>query len=464
MGDLFRPAGPVRLSAAALALVLSGAALVFPAFGQVGPTAAPAKAAPASPPSPPTDLDAKKQELRGLEESMSAEDDKRHKMLADIESIRTDRVRLSAALIDTTQKVRDAELKVATVESRLDTMTGSEDAIKQSLQGRRGVIAEVLASLQRMGRKPPPAILVSPDDILSSIRASMLLGAVVPELRQEAEALASDLSDLQHLRQSISVEKDALAHEVAGLGEERQRLGALIEARQAAQAAAESALGGEQGRADDLARRATSLKDLVARMEGEVASAKRAGDAARNADEDRRKAAEADANSIKERVAAGPFRDPARLSPAVGFADAKAMLFLPVAGRLYKTFGTPSEFGGEEKGLSLVTRPQAVVTAPADGWIAFSGPYRSYGQILIINAGDGYYIVLAGMGRVSVSPGQFVLAGEPVATMGDGSVKTAAAIALGATEPILYVEFRKDGMAIDPSPWWAKAELEKVRG
>ena len=48
--------------------------------------------------------------------------------------------------------------------------------------------------------------------------------------------------------------------------------------------------------------------------------------------------------------------------------------------------------------------------------------------------------------------------------MGDGSVKTAAAIALGAAQPVLYVEFRKDGTAIDPSPWWAKAELEKVRG
>ncbi len=67
-------------------------------------------------------------------------------------------------------------------------------------------------------------------------------------------------------------------------------------------------------------------------------------------------------------------------------------------------------------------------------------------------------------GSDNVTPGQFVLAGEPVGIMGDGSVKTAAAIALGAAQPILYVEFRKDGAAIDPSPWWAKAELEKVRG
>ena len=82
----------------------------------------------------------------------------------------------------------------------------------------------------------------------------------------------------------------------------------------------------------------------------------------------------------------------------------------------------------------------------------------------IINAGGGYYVVLAGMTRINVDVGQFVLVGEPVAAMGDGTVKTAAAMAIGAAAPVLYVEFRKDGAAIDPGPWWAKPDVEKVRG
>ena len=68
------------------------------------------------------------------------------------------------------------------------------------------------------------------------------------------------------------------------------------------------------------------------------------------------------------------------------------------------------------------------------------------------------------MERVNVKVGQFVLAGEPVAIMGDGSARNAVAIAIGATQPVLYVEFRKDGTSIDPGPWWAKTDLEKVRG
>jgi septal ring factor EnvC (AmiA/AmiB activator) len=159
-----------------------------------------------------------------------------------------------------------------------------------------------------------------------------------------------------------------------------------------------------------------------------------------------------------------PFKDPARLAPASPFADAKGMLPMPATGVLQRGFGAPDGFGGAEKGMLIATRPQAIVASPCDGWAAYAGPYRSYGQLLIINAGQGYYIILAGMDRINVNVGQFILAGEPVAVMGDGSAKTAAAIAIGAVQPVLYIEFRKDGAAIDPGPWWAKPELQKVRG
>ena len=148
----------------------------------------------------------------------------------------------------------------------------------------------------------------------------------------------------------------------------------------------------------------------------------------------------------------------------MAFASTRGTLSPPVGGAVLRRFGEDDGLGGAEKGTLFATRAGAVVTAPADCWIAYAGPYRSFGQVLILNAGGGYYIVLAGTDRVNVSLGQFVLAGEPVASMGDGSTKTAAAVALGAAQPLLYVEFRKDGATIDPGPWWAKPELQKVRG
>lgn len=457
------PIGVGRLGAFAAAAWMGGLAGIGAVSAQAPPSTAPdvADHGALTGPKPPDDP---KQQLEGVEATLSQSDEQRRKFEADIEEARTDRLRFNAALIQTTEEVRAAEAKVAQTTARLDALTGSEEAIRHSLELRQGVIADVLASLQRLGLKPPPAILVRPDDVLKTIRTSILLGAVLPQLRDQAETLATDLTELNRIRTSIASDRDTLASQVATLGAETIRLQGLIDARQHAQADAEANLGQERVRAADLARQATSLKDLIGRMESGVASARKAADAAHAAEDNLRKAAEADSDSIKAKVAAGPFRDAARLQPAVPFAETKGLLPLPASGRFVKVFGQPDGFGGTEKGLSLATPPKALVTSPADGWVAFSGPYRTYGQVLILNLGGGYYCVLAGMGHVDIAPGQFVLSGEPVGAMGDGSVKAAAAIALGAGDPVLYVELRKDGIAVDPGPWWAKAALEKVRG
>jgi septal ring factor EnvC (AmiA/AmiB activator) len=419
-----------------------------------------------------TSLDAKSRELadrraalRGVEESLDAAETQRRKLESDIEAIRTDRARLNAALMETTGKIREAENRVDAAQKRLDGLTGKEQAIRVSLGNRRGVVGEVLASLQRMGRRPPPALLVRPEDMLAAIRTSMLLGAVLPELRAETEALAADLAELVKLRAAISGERDTLSREAGAMREERQRLTMLIEARRQALSAAQHDLEAQHEKTTELSRKASNLRDLIASVESDAAN-QRAPDEAAKA-ETARKQADAGKSEGKTRVAAfpaSPFTDVARLAPAIAFVDAKGLLPLPVNGSQIKAFGAPDRFGASEKGLSLATRPQAVVTAPCDGWIAYSGPYRTYGQLLIINAGSGYYVVLAGMERINVDVGQFVLTGEPVATMGDGTAKTAAAIAIGAAQPVLYVEFRKDGTPIDPGPWWARPEMKKVRG
>jgi septal ring factor EnvC (AmiA/AmiB activator) len=136
---------------------------------------------------------------------------------------------------------------------------------------------------------------------------------------------------------------------------------------------------------------------------------------------------------------------------------------LPVNGVKTKGFGAPDGLGGTEKGITIATRPGAQVTAPCDGWVVYAAPYRSYGQLLILNAGGGYHVLVAGMDRISVDVGQFVLTGEPVAVMGSGA-PIASVAAVGAGPPGLYVEFRKDGVPIDPTPWWAINDNEKVRG
>jgi len=280
---------------------------------------------------------------------------------------------------------------------------------------------------------------------------------VLPEMRIQAEALASDLADLLRIRKEIADERERLVRDVASRTEDRQRIGLLIQERQKKQSDAERVLEAERQKSLMLARQVDDLKDLIGKVEQGLDSASRAARAAA-------RAAEAKDN----RIDLAALNDPGRLTPAIAFASARGRLPLPVNGARIKDFGVPDSLGGTEKGVSIATRAAAQVTAPCDSWVVYAGPFRNYGQVLILNAGGGYHVVLAGIDRISVNVGQFVLTGEPVAVMGGGApgsgLQATATQASSPDRPVLYVEFRKDGAPIDPSPWWAASKVEKARG
>jgi len=427
----------------------SGALALVAAVGAAG--GALADPAPTNPPAATDQQRADKEtELRGVEDTLRQSEEQRRAIEAEIESIGADRARLSAALIETTAKVQDAERGAAAAADRLASLNATADELTGSLKRRRAVIADVLAALQRMGSNPPPAILVKPDDMSEAVRAATVLSSLIPELKSDIEAARRDLDALAKTRDSIARERDELTERGRALVTDKMRLGALIDARQQSLASAQDALGSQQQRAAELARRATSLKDLIARLDSENAARKAAATAA--------------ANEIEARAQAARGADPARLKPEIAFANAKGQVPLPAAGAILKTFGSSDDRGGTERGVSLATPAGATVSAPADGAVLFAGVYRSYGQLLIIDAGGGYYVLLAGMDRTNVQSGEFVLAGEPIGVMGDGSIRMATAAAVGAARPVLYIELRKDGTAIDPGPWWVKSDIEKARG
>jgi septal ring factor EnvC (AmiA/AmiB activator) len=399
----------------------------------------------------------REQDLRILQEAIAANAEARQRLEAEVEEIKSDRARLNAALIETAGRVRATEDRIRGLEGRLQTLASSEAAIRRSLDSRRGVIIEVFAALQRMGRRPPPAVLVRPEDMLEAVRASIMLGAVLPELRVEADILATDLAELVRLKEAIATDRTTLNGELTALNGEQERLAALMEARQGRIAEVERNVGAEQEKAAALARQAGTLKELIDRMEAEISGAQRAV-------EEARKAAQAQERETREKFAQAAFRDPARLAPKIPFAEARGLLPRPVSGETSAGFGAPDGYGGTTRGISITTRQKATVVSPADGWVAFAGPFRSYGRLLIINAGGGYYVLLAGMDQINVDVGQFVLAGEPVAAMGEAPLMSLIGSAIEKNNPVLYVEFRKDGTSIDPGPWWAKSQSEKVRG
>jgi len=402
-----------------------------------------------------TDLNTLKQhdqELDAARAQQRAALEAQTKLKLEIEAIGADRRALNQQLIDTAARVRDVEANIEATRARVKPLDEREHVFQTSLDERRAVIVEILAALQRIGRQPPPALMVRPEDALQAVRTAIMLGAVVPEMRAQADALAGDLAELLRVRNDIDAENNKLSRDLATLAHEQLRLNMLIDQRQQRQTTVEQTLDAQRQHAADLAHQVGDLKDLIGKLEQGL--------------DTKTRQARIDARAIEQdatRPDLAALKDPGPLTPAVAFAANRGHLRLPVNGARLREFGAPDGAGGTQKGLSIATHSGAEITAPCDGWVVYAGPFRSYGQLLILNAGGGYHVLLAGMERISVDLGQFVLTGEPVAVMGGGS-QVSTVVATVAKQPVLYVEFRKDGTPIDPSPWWAANEGEKVRG
>jgi len=402
------------------------------------------------------------QELDSIRAEQRKSSETEQRLSTENSAIADERRRLNQSLIASASRIRATEERIAAMEIRLREFDSREANIRKSLDGRRTQIAEVLAALQRIGRRPPPAIFVGARDAVESLRIAMALEAVLPQMRSEADKLQVELTDLARVKAAKATEHSQLAAELADLAIMQKNMASLIDSRQARQSEVEQAITAERQRAATLSRQVDNLKDLIGKLEPASDPAKRATRAqARSGEESKTP------NGARSVLAA--LNDPARMVPAVAFVSAKGRLSLPVSGTKIREFGAPDGSGSNEKGVSIGTRPGAQVTAPCDGWVVYAAPYRSYGQLLILNVGGGYHVLLAGMERITVDPGQFVLTGEPVAVMGSGTRVASASAAgsssvVGSAQPVLYIEFRKDGTPIDSTPWWATTVNEKVGG
>lgn len=396
-----------------------------------------------------TQEDAKKQLLESQRELEAARAGEK-KISGDLERLAKERAALNKDLIETASRVQASEAKLSKIEERLETLSGQESQVRASIADRYATIAKLLAAMQRIGRQPPPALVTRRNDVLKMVRSAMLMASVFPELKEQADGLSAELDDLVRLSEGIKLQRDKLKAENDKLIAARDRIGGLIAEKQALARSRQTNLAKIREAAARHAKAVGYLGELVQRMDKEIADAGLA-----------QYEAELAAKRAQKKTTKVAFLSPGRLKPAVEFAATKGKLAQPVSGRQIRAFGAEMQLGEKAKGISVASRPNAQVTSPVDGWVAYADDFRTYGQLLIINAGGGYHILLAGMQRIDVGVGQFVLAGEPVAVMG-ASQRGADGEASGPG-PVLYVEFRKGGRPIDPGPWWAKSP-ERVEG
>ena len=415
--------------------------------------------------------DEAKKRLDETEQQLQSSRAKEQGLTQGISTLTEERARLNTELIEAGNRVQASEAKLSETEAKLAELTDQVNVIKSSITERKETIVKMLMAMQRMGRTPPPALVTRRDDALAVVRSAMLLADVFPELKYQADNLSHELEGMVSLETGIREQRDTEKQETDQLASEQAGLDRLCQEKKVKLAQGEAELAQVKQSTAEQAQAVTDLNELIDKLDAQIAKVEVAQyDAEVAAERALREREQAQALAtpanesvveIKPESTKLAFASPDRMKPAMPFEAAKGSLRLPAAGRRTKHFGDAEPAGGTARGISLQTRKEARITAPSDGWVVYAGAFRSYGQLLIINAGGGYHVLLAGMSRIDVSLGQFVLAGEPIAMMGNSAAPSQGGA--DSSRPVLYVEFRKDGRPIDPDPWWAEAS-EKVQG
>jgi septal ring factor EnvC (AmiA/AmiB activator) len=392
------------------------------------------------------------QELAALEASLSISKDKADKLKADIEAMKGDREKQNAALIAAGARVKKAEADVAAVQGHIGDLIVEELDTRGRLDGANASISNVLAALERISRNPPPALIVDPSDALGSARSAILISAILPQLKAKADQVVADLKGLGDIKTKAQAQEEQLRANFDVLEEEQLRIATLIAAQKQNETAASTALVEEQQAASDMADKAATLKQLIADLGKQAQAVATAAQAT----------ATVNAGGHTPRLDSDTIRlalaNSARQQPAVPFASAKGWLDFPVSGVNVTNFGDGDGLGGVSRGLSVVTRAEALVLAPADAWVLYKGDYLNYGQIVILDVGQDYTILLAGLATADVTPGQFVLMGSKIGTMGSRTIGRTVATSAGAQRPTLYIEMRNKNEPMDPTGWWASPE------
>ncbi|NCG11377.1 MAG: peptidoglycan DD-metalloendopeptidase family protein [Alphaproteobacteria bacterium] len=349
-----------------------------------------------------------KRQLKNLEKEIRARDEKRVELEKQAEQIATQRRKLQLNMIFIAEQIRANEQRQIKINKKLDALLTTQSDLLAALNKDRVNLSQSLAALQRFEKSTPPALAVRPDDALEGIRGALAMAGIVPSLKQKVDEIHARLDELSAIRRQIVKRQQELDDALAKAESDRAKLDSLVAEKQQAEAVRRQEAANEQAAIKQLAAKAKNLKDLVTKLE-------------------KRRAKQH--NQIK------------------GFSRTRGKLPLPVSGKLLsrpETIRKNTETGRE--GAYIVTRAQTLVTAPYDAQVLYAGPFRDYGNMLILGVGKNYHLLFAGLSAISVDVGQVILVGEPV-----GQIIPEP---LTNTPKTLYMEIRYKGQPQDAISWY----------
>ncbi|MBR4931583.1 MAG: peptidoglycan DD-metalloendopeptidase family protein [Alphaproteobacteria bacterium] len=335
-------------------------------------------------------------------------------------------------MVRSAKAVQEKEDLLNELQRKLNNLQEKEDDLNKNLALTDKQLVKVASGLQTLALRPAEVVLLEPQSPLIHLRSKMMMNYALPHVQSMNAKFLSDLSDLAQTKTEIEKQATRAKTIQAQLNERNAQMDKLIKQKSLLQAEYDKKHNQSRKKIVSLANQAKDLKELLEKLEAE-----------------KKKRAEAEAKRKKEEAARIKAQNkyeqtatPTTNIPKGSFKKAKGKLNYPVKGQIIENFNDVTEAGLHTKGMRIQANSGSTVTNLYHGNVLFAGPFKSYGHLLIMDNGDDYLTLLAGMSQINVSEGQEILTGEPVGRLqSDGK---------------LYLEIRKNGQAIDPKPWFTK--------
>jgi len=382
---------------------------------------------------------------------------------------------LSSKLVATARKVQALEEQDNKITGLLRELDDTITAREEALNAQDEDMQETLAALTRVGRRPETVNISSPAPLIDKVRAAAMMRYAVPRIEEKAQTLAAQLTELARQKQAQQDMREELADSREALNDKRTKLAKMLDDRKSTSEKLTQELSATQTRIAGLETQARDLQDLLKRIEADrlrkeqeaaIAAARAAGKptAPRPNLRTMREAGPATRPNLRTADSRATTQSGPRpeLTYEGDFGAQKGRLRLPARGSVIKAYGSHnSSTDGTEKGITFRVANGAQVTASAPGKVVYAGPFRSLGGLVIINVGQGYHLLIAGLTQIDVTVGQTLLAGEPVGIVMPQSRHTDwQQSAQKADQPNLYVEIRRDGKPVNPAYWFTKQDRQ----
>ncbi len=362
---------------------------------------------------------ATKDELAQTQVALKISEEKKEKLLKQERQMEEDLAALQEKLVRAASGLQKSDASLAEAEKKLAETEASLARKEQDAKMARAKLDGLSRVAVRLSRTPPQAMVLMPADGKNRLQAAHALSMITSEIKAQAAALAAEMEALIRLRARQAKEKETAVELKAAYAAEKKSFEVAVKERKKLRARLATSRAKEEANIAALAKKAGSLQELMAALESRTASSAKSGG--------------------KEVVSVAGVSG--KRGEMRRFADAKGRIRIPVSGRVASGYGTRDLSGEAAKGIRIATRASAPVVAPFDAEVAYSGTFLNYGRLVILKHRGDYHTLLAGLSRMDVQSGDFLLEGEPIGAMGNTDNEQ------------LYVELRENNQPINPKPW-----------